>query len=85
MVRKLLIAMLALAALAAAAIPDGANAGGRRRPIDVVLYPGWGYYSYPWGHVIPTAPYAFPVVYNCLRRYAVPRPWGVAWREAWVC
>ena len=46
---------------------------------------GWGYYSFPWGYVIPTAPYAYPVVYNCLRRYPVPRPWGVGWREAWVC
>lgn len=50
-----------------------------------MLYPGWGYYSFPWGYVIPTAPYAYPVVYNCLRRYPVPRPWGVGWRETWVC
>jgi hypothetical protein len=82
MAGKLLIAALALAALAAAAIPDDASAGGwRGRPADVVLLPGWGYYSYPWGYVIPTAPYAYPVVYNCLHRYAVPRRRGV-WRGA---
>jgi hypothetical protein len=88
-VRKLLIAVLAVGTVVSAAIPDDANAGGRRRAAawapDVVLLPGWGYYSYPWGYVIPTAPYAYPVVPNCLRRYAVPRPWGIGWREAWVC
>jgi hypothetical protein len=86
MARKLLLAALVFAALAAAAIPGDATAGGgRRRAADAVLLPGWGYYSFPWGYVIPTAPYAYPVVPNCLRRYPVARPWGAGWREAWVC
>jgi hypothetical protein len=86
MLRALLVAALALAALMAGAFPNDASAGGwRSRPYGAVLYPGWGYYSFPWGYVIPTAPYAYPVVYNCLRRYPVPRPWGVGWRETWVC
>lgn len=90
MQRTLLIAALALAALLTGIYPEDASAGRwRRRPAwggpDAVLYPGWGYYSFPWGYVIPTAPYAYPVVYNCLRRYPVPRPWGVGWRETWVC
>jgi hypothetical protein len=89
MLRALLTAALALAALIAGVFPNDASAGGwRGRPYrdgGAVLYPGWGCYSFPWGYVIPTAPYAYPVVYNSLRRYPVPRPWGVGWREAWVC
>jgi hypothetical protein len=90
MLRRLLIATLALAALAAAALPQSAAAGRWHRTTfwggpTGVLYPGWGYYSYPWGYVKPTAPYAYPVVLNCQRRFPVPRPWGVGWRETWVC
>jgi hypothetical protein len=90
MLRRLTLAALAFATVVAVALPDDAVAGGRwrRHPAwvaDTALYPGWGYYSYPWGYVIPTAPYAYPVVYNCLRRYPTPRPWGLAWRETWVC
>jgi hypothetical protein len=88
--RTLLIGALALATLVAGAFPDDASAGAWRRRANwagpgSVLYPGWGYYSFPWGYVIPTAPYGYPVVYNCLRRYPVPRPWGVGWRETWAC
>src|SRR5262245_21299511 len=88
MLRGLIWATLGFAVLAATLVPDDAFAGGRWRrhaPTAASVYPGWGYYSYPWGYVIPTAPYAYPVVYNCLRRYPSPRPWGLAWREAWVC
>jgi hypothetical protein len=84
MLRGLMLA--GFAAVLAAAHPSDANAGGRRVwAAPAVLAPGWGYYSYPWGYVIPSAPYAYPVVYNCLRRYPVPRPWGVGWRDTWAC
>ena len=61
MLRTLLIAALALAALLTGIYPEDASAGGwRRRPAwggpDAVLYPGWGYYSFPWGYVIPSLP-----------------------------
>jgi hypothetical protein len=91
MLHRLLITALACATLAAATIPDGAYAGGWRARHaggwgrGAAVYPGWGYYSYPWGYVIPTAPYAYPVVENCLRRYPVPSPWGWAWRGTWAC
>ena len=82
MLRGLVLA--GLAAVLVAALPGDANAG-RRRHVPAVLVPGWGYYSFPWGYVIPSAPYAYPVVYNCLRRYPVARPWGVGWRDTWAC
>src|SRR5262249_5367420 len=53
-----------LAAILAAPFCGDANAGHRRVwGAPAVLAPGWGYYSYPWGYVIPSAPYAYPVVY----------------------
>jgi len=88
--RRLLIGALACTVVAAALAPDAYADGARRArrvhaPAGAVLYPGWGYYSFPWGYVLPDAPYAYPVVTSCLRRYPVPRPWGVGWRETWVC
>src|SRR5262249_5301102 len=55
MLRGLIFGTLGLATVVAVAIPDDAYAGGRwrRHPAwvaDTVLYPGWGYYSYPWGY-----------------------------------
>lgn len=52
MLRTVLIAALALAALLTGIYPEDASAGGwRRRPAwggpDAVLSPGWGYYSFP--------------------------------------
>ena len=62
MLRALLTAALALAAPMAGAFPNDACAGGWRggpyRNGGVVRYPGCGYYGFPWGYVIPTAPYA---------------------------
>jgi len=53
MLRALLTAALALAALIAGVFPNDASAGGwRGRPYrdgGAVLYPGWGYYSFPLG------------------------------------
>ena len=86
--RPRLTAALALVALATIAIPDASAGRWRSRAVVAapgVLYPGYGYYSFPWGYVIPTAPYAYPVVPVCQRRYPVARPWGVGWRETWVC
>ena len=89
MLRTLLIAALALAALLTGIYPEDASAGRwRRRPAGAALTPCSLRHeatAASLGYVIPTAPYAYPVVYNCLRRYPVPRPWGVGWRETWVC
>ena len=60
MLRALLTAALALAALMAGAFPNDASAGGwRGRPYrdgGAVLYPGWGYYSFPWATLSPRRP-----------------------------
>jgi hypothetical protein len=66
-------------------LPRAAGAAGRIGTAARFFIRAGATTAFPWGYVIPTAPYAYPVVYNCLRRYPVPRPWGVGWREAWVC
>jgi hypothetical protein len=89
MLRALLTAALALAALMAGTFPNDASAGGWRgqpyRTAARFFILVGATTAFPGGYVIPTAPYAYPVVYDCLRRYPVPRPWGVGWREAWAC
>jgi hypothetical protein len=79
MLRALLTAALALAAPMAGAFPNDACAGGWRggpyRNGGVVRYPGRGYYRFSLG---------LRYSHGALR-YPAPRPWGVGWREAWVC
>jgi hypothetical protein len=87
MLHKPLAAAVMGAAVLTSALCDPAGAGSwRYRPAaPAVLTPGWGYYSFPWGYSIPTAPYSHPAIMNCLQRRPVPRPWGVGWREYWAC
>ncbi len=88
MLQKSLTATLAGALVLASAMSNPAAAGAwryREYGAPAVLYPGWGYYSFPWGYTIPTAPYSHPAIMNCLHRHPVPRPWGVGWREYWAC
>jgi hypothetical protein len=80
MLRKLVIAFAAVAAIGVAAIPTGASAawhghggwhGGWRGP-------GWGFYG----------PYAYgpgPFYGGCYRVRRVPTPYGLRWRRVWVC
>ena len=77
MLRKLVIAFAATAAIGAAAIPTSASAywhggwhGGWRGP-------GWGYYPYAYA----PAPYYS----GCYRNVRVSTPYGWRWRRVWVC
>ena len=75
MLRKLITAFAAIAALGAAAIPISASAywhGGWRGP-------PWGYYGVPYGYG-PGPYYA-----GCYRNARVWTPYGWRWRRAWVC
>ena len=87
--QKSLTAAIAGALVMASAFSNPAASGAWRYREHggppAVLTPGWGYYSFPWGYTIPTAPYSHPAIMNCLRRHPVPRPWGVGWREYWAC
>jgi hypothetical protein len=88
MLQKSLTAAI-VGSIIASAVWDPAAAGAwryrRYSEAPAVLNPGWGYYSFPWGYTIPTAPYSYPAIANCLHRHPVARPWGVAWREYWTC
>ncbi|MBV9556379.1 MAG: sulfur globule protein precursor [Pseudolabrys sp.] len=80
MIKKVLLAMVAVAAVAAAMMPVEASArwhggwhGGWRGP-------AWGFYGpYPY--------YAYGPGYapGCYRTVRVRTPYGPRWRRVWVC
>lgn len=87
MMRKIMIALVSAAAVAALAAPSEVAArgwhrhGGWHGSWHGGWYgPGWGYYRYPYA----AYPYYYGY-YGCYRNVRVMTPFGWAWRRVWVC
>jgi hypothetical protein len=89
--KKLIVALAAVAAVGMAALPSDASAQGRG-------HGGWhgggGYHGGGWrggwrgpGFGFYGAPYAYGSGYygGCYRTVRVSTPYGLRWRRVWVC
>jgi hypothetical protein len=87
MLRKMMMACVAAAAIATVAIPTDASArwyghgGWRGGWHGGYGYRGWGYRPYAY------YPYAYGAYAygGCYRTVRVFTPWGPRWRRVWVC
>jgi len=87
MLKKIMIALVALAAIGGAVVPTGAQARGWRGGRGFYRggfyrgYRGWGL-GPRWGY---RGYYPAYGAYGCWRTVRVFTPWGPRWRRMWVC